>query len=234
MGIYFPKKYLICGIFLPSTYYPEISSRVEPLYLHQIRFEIAGIDNSAKEPLGGCRMKAVVLTLDTGNSDLEVREQEGVTGLRRRPERIASEAFRQGGLLTVEDIVSRLLNCGEQTVVRDIKALKERGVCLPLRSTIRDMGRSLSHREMIVRHWLPGMEFSKISHSAGHSIEVIASYAKKFKRVVCLAKDNHEIGTIAFLVKISVSLAQQYYELYQTLDIVACREKELDELIKKR
>jgi hypothetical protein len=30
-----------------------------------------------------------------------------------------------------------------------------------------------------------------------------------------------------------VSLAQQYYDLYQRLDIVPFREKELDELIKK-
>jgi hypothetical protein len=200
----------------------------------QICFEVVGIENSAKEPLSGCRMKTVILTLDAGSSDLEVREQEGVIGLRRcRLERIANEAFQQGGLLTVEDIANRLLNCGERTVVRDIKALKDRGVCLPLRSTIRDMGRSLSHREMIVRHWLLGMEFSEISRRTSHSIEAIANYIEKFKRVICLAKDNHEIKTIAFLVKISVSLAQQYYDLYQTLDIVACREKELDELIKK-
>jgi hypothetical protein len=30
-----------------------------------------------------------------------------------------------------------------------------------------------------------------------------------------------------------VNLAQQYYQLYQTLKIVPAREKELDELIKK-
>jgi hypothetical protein len=42
-------------------------------------------------------------------------------------------------LLTVEDIANRLLNCGERTVIRDIKALKEKGVCLPLRSTIKEI-----------------------------------------------------------------------------------------------
>jgi len=136
-------------------------------------------------------------------------------------------------LLTVEDIANRLLNCGERTVTRDIKALKDKGICLPLRSIIRDMGRSISHREMIVKRWLLGMEFSEIARQTNHSIEAIANYIEKFKRVICLAKDNHEISTIAFLVKISVSLAQQYYDLYQTLEIVPNREKELDELIKK-
>jgi transposase len=200
----------------------------------QILFEVVSVENSAKEKLCDCQMKTVVLTLDAGESDLLVREQCGVIGLRRcRLQRIAVEAFQQGGLLTVEDIANRLLNCGERTVTRDIKAWREQGVSLPLRSTIRDMGRTVSHREMIVKRWLFGMEFSEIARQTNHSIEAIANYVEKFKRVVCLAKDNHEISSIAFLVKISVSLAQQYYDLYQTLKIVPEREKELNELIKK-
>jgi hypothetical protein len=200
----------------------------------QILFEVVSVENSAKEKLSDCQMKTVVLTLDAGQTDLLVREHKGVIGLRRhRLQRIATETFQQGGLLTVEDIANRLLNCGERTLIRDIKALKNEGICLPLRSIIRDMGRSISHREMIVKHWLLGMEFSQIARQTNHSIEAIANYVEKFKRVVCLANDNHEVSTIAFLVKISVSLAQQYYNLYQTLEIVPNRKKELDELIKK-
>jgi hypothetical protein len=200
----------------------------------QILFEVVAVENSAKEKLSACQMKTVVLTLDAGPSDLLIREEHGVIGLRRhRFQRIAIEAFQQGGLLTVEDVANRLLNCGERTLTRDIKELKDRGICLPLRSTIRDMGRSISHREMIVKRWLLGMEFSEIARQTNHSIEAIANYVEKFKRVVCLAKDNHEISTIAFLVKISISLAQQYYDLYQSLEIVPEREKELEELIKK-
>jgi hypothetical protein len=198
----------------------------------QICFEVVGVENSAKEKLSDCQMKMVVLTLDAGSDDLNVREKKGVIGLRRhRLERIANEAFQQGGLLTVEDIANRLLNCGERTVTRDIKVLKDRGICLPLRSTIRDMGRSISHREMIVRLWLLGKEFSEISRQTNHSIEAIANYVEKFKRVICLAKDNHEINTIAFLVKISVPLAQQYYDLYQTLDIGLTRKSCGDHII---
>jgi hypothetical protein len=200
----------------------------------QILFEVVTIENSAKEKLSNCQMKTVVLTLDAGTEDLKVRENKGVIGLRRhRLQRIATEAFQQGGLLTVEDLANRLLNCGERTVTRDIKAFKNNNICLPLRSTIKDMGRSVSHRQMIVKQWLSGMEFSEIARKTNHSIEAIANYVEKFKRVICLAKDNHEISTIAFLVKISISLAQQYYDLYQTMDIIPCREKELENLIKK-
>ena len=200
----------------------------------QILFEVVTVENSAKEKLSDCQMKTVVLTLDAGEEDLNVRQNEGVIGLRRhRLQRIATEAFQQGGLLTVEDIANRLLNCGERTITRDIRVLKNIGICLPLRSNIKDMGRSISHREMIVKEWLWGKEFSEIARKTNHSIEAIANYVEKFKRVVALAKDNHEISTIAFLVKISVSLAQQYYDLYQTLPIVTTRKEELEIIIKK-
>ena len=200
----------------------------------QILFEVVSVENSAKEKLSDCQMKTVILTLDAGAEDLTIRESEGVIGLRRhRLQRIVIEAFQQGGVLTVEDIANRLLNCGERTLIRDIKSLRDKGICLPLRSTIKDMGRAVSHREMIVKRWLSGMEFSEISRQTNHSIEAIANYVEKFKRVICLAKDNHQITTIAFLVKVSVNLAQQYYDLYQTMKIVPSREKELDELIKK-
>ena len=200
----------------------------------QIIFEAVAINNSPKKKLSECEMQTVILTLDAGAEDLIIRSQNGVTALRRyRLERISNEAFQQGAVLTVEDIANRLLNCGERTLVRDIRALKDEGIILPLRSVIKDMGRSISHRELIVKYWLQGMEFSDISRNTNHSITSVANYVEKFKRVVCLAKDNHEINTIAFLVKISIPLAQQYYDLYRDMSIIAHREEELDELIKK-
>jgi DNA-binding Lrp family transcriptional regulator len=200
----------------------------------QVLFEVVSIDNSARCTLRDCQMKTVTLTLDAGAQDLQIRQEHGVTSLRRhRLERICTEAFQQDGLLTVEDIANRLLNCGERTVVRDIKSLKESGIILPMRSTVKDMGRSITHRSTIVRYWLQGKEFSEISVMAHHSIEAIANYVDKFKRVVYLAKDNHEINTIAFLVKISPSLAQQYYDMYCKLDIVHHRRDELEGFLKK-
>ena len=200
----------------------------------QIKFEVVSVENSAKEKLSDCQMLTVTLTLDAGQQDLLVRQQHGVIALRRyRLERIANEAFQQGGLLTVEDIANRLLNCGERTVTRDLQALRQKDIILPLRSTIKDMARAITHREMIVSYWLRGMEFSEISRRTNHSIEAIANYVDKFKRVIALAKDNYEIHTIAFFVKISKSLAQQYYDLYNTAEIVDQRKQELDELLKK-
>jgi hypothetical protein len=150
-----------------------------------------------------------------------------------RLQRICHEAFQQGGLLTVEDIAIRLFNCGERTLSRDLALLQAQGIMLPLRSTVKDMGRTISHRALIVKEWLAGKEYSAIAKSTHHSIPSVKNYVGKFKRVVALAKDGHEAQTIAFLVKLSTPLVQEYYTLYQTCDRIPHREQELEDLSKK-
>lgn len=200
----------------------------------QILFEVVSIENGPQRRLSECKMVSVILTLDAGEKDLDVKQEHGVIGLRRhRLQRFANEAFQQGGLLTVEDIANRLLNCGERTICRDIKAFKEREIILPLRSTIKDMGKTITHRSLIVKEWLRGKEYTEISRKTNHSLDAVSNYVDKFKRVVCLAKDNYEINTIAFLVKLSPSLTEQYYKLYQTIKAVPHRKAELYNLIKK-
>ena len=137
----------------------------------QVLFQAVSIENHPGLKLTECSMTSVTLTLDAGEEDLSIREKEGVIGLRRhRFQRICTEAFQQGALLTVEDIANRLLNCGERTLCRDISALKQNGVLLPLRSTIKDIGRSLTHRKQIIIEWLNGKEYSEISRITHHSV----------------------------------------------------------------
>jgi hypothetical protein len=216
-----------------ETYQPffDNASAMKP---GQVLFEAVSVENGSQIKLSDCKMVSVILTLDAGEEDLETRQKEGVIGLRRkRFQRIANEAFQQGGLLTVEDIANRLFNCGEKTLVRDLAEFKKHNIVLPLRSTVMDMGRSVTHRSLIVKEWLLGREYSEIARKTNHSVEAVASYIDKFKRVVCLAKDNHEIKTIAFLVKLSVPLAGEYYRLYCDYQMVAHRKEELEGLIKK-
>lgn len=227
----FEAKAILNAVY--ETYQPffDNSGAMKP---GQILFEVVSIENGAQKKLSECKMVSVVLTLDAGEEDLQVKELEGVQGLRRyRLQRVVNEAFQQGGLLTVEDIANRLLNCGERTLCRDIKAFKEQDIVLPLRSTIRDMGKSITHRALIIKEWLLGKEYTEIARSTYHSIEAIANYIDKFKRVVCLAKNNYEIKIIAFLVKLSPSLTEEYYKLFQTIDSVPHRKEELEDLIKK-
>lgn len=216
-----------------DTYQPffDNASAMKP---GQVLFEAVSVENGPSVKLSYCKMGSVILTLDAGEEDLETRQHEGVIGLRRkRFQRIVNEAFQQGGLLTVEDIANRLLNCGEKTLVRDLAEFKKQDIVLPLRSTVTDMGRAVTHRVMIVKEWLLGREYSEIARKTNHSVDAVANYIDKFKRVVCLAKDNHEIKTIAFLVKLSVQLTEEYYRIYCDCPMVAHRKEELEGLVKK-
>lgn len=148
--------------------------------------------------------------------------------------RICNEAFMQGGLLTVEDIANRIFCCGERTIVRDLKDLRQQEIFIPLRSTIKDMGRTLSHRSMIVKEWVKGNEYTEIARRTNHSVKAVSNYVRKFKQVVALMKDGYDVHTIAFLTKISKKLAEEYIDIKAHAEIVPSRVQELDTLLKKR
>jgi hypothetical protein len=211
--------------------YFETSGTLKP---GQILFQVVSVETSANTPLAEGKLVTVTLTLDAGSEDLEVRQKQGVQALRRhRMQRICVEAFQQGGLLTIEDLANRLFNCGQRTLSRDLEAFRQQGITLPLRSNIKDMGRSISHRSLIIQQWLKGLEYSEIARNTHHGIPSVQNYISKFKRIVALAEEGYDINTIAFLVKLSASLVKTYYELYGKVKILPHRRKELESFLKK-
>lgn len=213
------------------VFHYETSGALKP---GQLFFEIVSQKASPNLPLKECPMVTAVLTLDAGEEDLKIKEQSGVTVLRRhRLERVAHEAFQQGGLLTVEDLAHRLMNCGERTLCRDLAALRKGGVIVPLRSTIKDMGRSISHRAMIVQHYLAGKDYAAIARSTSHSIAAVQNYIEKFKRTVALMHEGYDQHSISFLVRISPELVKQYQNVYNSAKIIGLRHKELKSFLKK-
>jgi hypothetical protein len=211
--------------------YFETSGTLKP---GQILFQVVSVETSSNTPLAEGKQVTVTLTLDAGPEDLRVRQEQGVQALRRhRMQRICIEAFQQGGLLTIEDLANRLFNCGQRTLSRDLETFRQQGIVLPLRSTIKDMGRSITHRSLIIQKWLKGMEYSEIARNTHHGIQSVQNYVSKFKRIVALAEEGYDINTIAFLAKMSVSLVQTYFELYGKGDIIPHRRKELESFLKK-
>jgi hypothetical protein len=95
------------------------------------------------------------------------------------------------------------------------------------------MGRSISHRSIIVKEWLKGKEYTEISRNTHHSIDAVKNYIGKFKRVISLTEEGFDVYTIAFLVKISSLLVKEYHQLYQSLDVVPHRKEELRCFLKK-
>src|SRR5262249_46621936 len=103
------------------------------LDLGQIKLLVAAAHEPAGKSLEQCQKVTVLLPLDAPE-DWPLRAREGVTALRRsRILRLTTEALDQGGLLCYEDLAYRLLNCGVRTIVRDIAALRRRGLAVPSR-----------------------------------------------------------------------------------------------------
>ena len=228
----FEAKAILETVYKVYASYFGTSGTLKP---GQILFQVVSIENGASIHLENCKQISVTLTLDALEEDLKVREEQGVIGLRRhRIQRVCEEAFQQGGILTVEDLANRLFNCGERTISRDLKYFKGQHICLPLRSTIKDMGRSISHRSLIIREWLKGKEYSEISRDTYHSICSVKNYVNKFKRVISLAEEGFDVNTIAFLVKISSPLVEEYYKIYSNLEIISSRREELKSFLKQR
>jgi hypothetical protein len=227
----FEATAILDAVYRVYAPYFETSGTLKP---GQVLFQVVSIEAPASAPLADSKQITVTLTFDGGQEDLEVRRKGGIPALRRhRMQRMAVEAFQQGGLLTLEDLAYRLFNCGLRTLSRDLDVLAREGVMLPLRSTIKDMGRSICHRSAIVEQWLRGKEYSEIALCTHHSVPSVQNYVSKFKRVVALAEEGYDVHTVAFLVKISSSLAESYHRLFKTLKIVPHRRKELKSFLKK-
>lgn len=199
----------------------------------QVQLSVVDAEVPPQVPLHQAAQRLVTLTLYAGPEDNQLREREGVSALRRaRVVRMAEEAFQQGGLLTLEDLAA-LLNCGLRTLVRDLQQLRHQEVIPPLRSTVKDMGRSLTHRRKIVELWLQGHEYSTIAHKTSHSVESVANYVDKFKRCAAAFAQVFDLNTTAFLVGISVALATEFHRLYSEIDPVPHRREELEDFLKK-
>jgi hypothetical protein len=200
----------------------------------QILFQVVSIKNGPQIPLAKCEQVTVTLTLDAGEGDLKVKEQSGVVGLRRhRLERVCFEAFDQGGLLTVEDLANRLFNCGERTICRDLVYFREHNIYVPLRSTVKDMGRTLSHRVPIVKQWLLGKEYTEIARNTCHSVGAVRNYVEKFKRVAALSQNDFDVNTISFLAKVAIPVVSEYLKLDSKAEVMGHRKQEIEHFFKK-
>jgi len=227
----FEASAILDTVYRVYALYFETSPTLTP---GQVLFQVISEQTPAHTPLSQGKQVTVILTFDAGIEDLKVRQSQGIQALRQhRMQRMCIEAFQQGGLLTIEDLANRLFNCGQRTLSRDLEALRRQGIVLPLRSMIKDMGRSISHRSLIIEQWLKGKEYSEIARHTHHSISSVQNYVSKFKRIVALSEEGYDIHTIAFLIKLSASLVESYHKLYCRMKIVPHRLKELNSFLKK-
>jgi hypothetical protein len=211
--------------------YFDTSDNLKP---GQIKLSVVSIEASSAQRLSEAKQVTVTLTLTDDKEDLPIRKQSGVVGLRRhRIQRICQQALDQGGLLTVEDLAYRIFNCGQRTICRDLQHFRDDDTFIPLRSTVKDIGRTLSHRVLIIKQWAKGKQYSEISKDTSHSLKAVQNYVDKFKRTIALCDAGYNVTKISFLLRLSAALIEEYIDLYQQLDFVAHRQQELKSFLKK-
>jgi uncharacterized protein DUF1670 len=208
----------------------DTSTTVQP---GQIQISVVDASVPPGTPLSEAAQKLVTLTLLDKSPDIDIQQQQGIPPLRqRRLMRVCEEAFQQGGLLTLEDL-ALLFNCGLRTLVGDLAALRRQELVPPLRSTVKDIGRAVTHRCQIVSLWLEGQEYSDLARHTHHSVSAVAQYVEKFKRSVSLLDSGFDVATTAFLARLSIPLVEQFHRIHQSVKPVAHRQRELQNFLKK-
>jgi hypothetical protein len=181
----------------------------------QVRYQCVDITAGAGRKLSECPLVPTALSVIDVEQDREVLREYGAVALRRsKLMRIAEEAREQGGVLTQEDL-GVLLCCDERTIRRDIKVLRNQGIFVPTRGYVQDIGPTLSHKGLAIRHWLEGKEPVAVARAINHSLRAVERYLEDFKRVSLLVMKGLDAVAIARAANLSPALVATYQAMYQ-------------------
>ena len=180
----------------------------------QIEVTVVGIEQRAGKVIEKLEKKRVVLTIDGGKEDIEVKREFGRIGLRQiRIIRITEEAVEQAGVLSQEDL-SRYLSISVRTIKRDIQKIKQRGVGVITRGYLHNIGRGQTHKVKIIGMYLDGKTYSEIKLTTRHSIGAIKRYIERFIKVLmCYKRKIYRAREISSMTGISEGLVRQYQVL---------------------
>lgn len=160
--------------------------------------------------------------------DLWTKEEiEGLAGgarpkalLPQRVARLCQQAYQQGGLLTVTDL-SLILGISSSTVRHAMQAWEgAHQQFLPTRSTIHDLGSTISHKRQIVALHLQGYFPSEIARMSNHDPHNVDRYLRDFERVYDMARDGAPLNKICFLSGLSPRLVKEYLGIIQQQGLI--------------
>ena len=197
-----------------SCYYDQCSPQRPGV--GQMVYLAVSKDSPAGRPLVACKRQPVILTL-YAEEDI-VAMKVGTAALRQaRIQRLTEEAYEQEALLTHEDLAC-LLSSSLSTIKRDVYALRQRGLLVPTRGQIKDIGKGVSHKRQIVQDYLAGYTFSQIERRQRHSTNAINRYCRDFTRVIRLQEKEFDVAEIRRVTGLSERLVTEYQVLYATCE----------------
>lgn len=124
------------------------------------------------------------------------------------------EAYEQGGVLTLLDL-SLLSGMSEKqigSILRDYE--KETGVTVPIRGTVHDLGRSVTHKAEVIRRYLQGQSPADIAHELCHTQRSVDAYIQDYEITRQLAQ-RFPVAEIPALSRLSRSVVTEHIELLQ-------------------
>ena len=182
---------------------------------NQIVRQVVVIGEPAGKKLSECRLIEVNLTINNPE-DLSIIQKEGILASRQaRLHRLCWEAYQQGGTLSQEDLADTLaLNIS--TIKRMTRKLKEKGLYVPTRGNVEDIGPGVTHKARIIELLLKDYTYSQIQVYSGHCAQSIEHYERDFSRVVFFYTNDKSARDIRVLTNQSEKVIKEYIELYKS------------------
>jgi hypothetical protein len=181
----------------------------------QILWQAVAKDETSSygKSMSDTRTVPVILTL-VSEEEINMRiNGSSITQIRKNvTERIMKEADEQRGTLSQPDI-ALLLAISRTSVGKYIQDIQnDKGISLPYRGTIHDMGPTVTHKREIVRLRLSKMSTPEIARRTNHSEEAVDRYINDYERVTRIS-EIFKPEDIAFVTNLSVSLVNEYLNL---------------------
>ncbi|NPV30737.1 MAG: DUF1670 domain-containing protein [Firmicutes bacterium] len=159
----------------------------------------------------------VVLTLLTAKEqEISLASRTDLKKLKlSQIERITAEAWRQDGVLTTVDL-EWILGIPPTLIRELLEDYQEHfGIILPTAGTVLDMGRTLTHKALVVEMALDGMTTHEIARRIYHTPEAVDNYLRLFDRVLLLCYYQVPIPAMPRITGHSKGLLEEHLALVE-------------------
>jgi hypothetical protein len=171
--------------------------------------------------LADTQQRSVILDLWTREEIEELANRTKPKALLpQRVARLCQQAYQQGGLLTTTDL-SLILGISGSKVRHAMHSWEEaHGQLLPTRSTIHDLGSTISHKRQIVALHLQGYFPSEIARMTNHDPHNVDRYLRDFERVYDMAREGAPLNKVCFLTGLSPRLVKEYLRIIKEQGLI--------------
>jgi len=131
----------------------------------------------------------------------------------RRMARVLVEAYQQDGLISYTELQWCFLTPNGSVGNLLDWYQRKHNVLLPCPGTVLDMGRMMTHKDIIVRLYLQGMSVLEISRRTYHAPRSVDAYLRSFDSMLILHLYGVPEHLSARILGRGVSLVEEYLEL---------------------